>query len=72
MSSPGPFVSHLPLLVERVWDRMLVLREKMTCLGPRGEAPDLQAMAVIIDQGEKKDPVGGGEPSGSGGEGVMI
>lgn len=51
---------------------MLVLREKMTCLGPREEEPDLQAMAVIIDQGEKKGPVGGGEPSGSGGEGVMI
>lgn len=51
---------------------MLVLREKMTCLGPRGEEPDLQAMAVIIDQGEKKGPVGGGEPSGNGGEGVMI
>lgn len=55
-----------------VWDRMTVLREKMTCLRPRGEEPDLQAMAVIIDQGEKKGPVGGGEPSGSGGEGVMI
>lgn len=65
-------MSHLPLLVERVWDRMMVLREKMTCLRPRGEEPDLQAMAVIIDQGEKKGPVGSGKPSGSGGEGVMI
>lgn len=35
-----------------------------------GEEPGFQAMAVITDQGEKKGPVGGGEPGGGGG--VMI